>query len=153
MELCKIIGNKLNLLSKNNCNINVIYITQHKNVIFMKVLNFALALYSTVLLSVFCYNAQILEAFKPQTSSTLDDLSDAGVKKALSGQYEEAITYYDKILKIDPNSGAILYLKGVALDMLGKSEEAVIYYDKVLDVDPNNSIALNNKALLENQTR
>jgi Putative Zn-dependent protease, contains TPR repeats len=113
----------------------------------MKVLAPPLVLCSIVLSSVFFYNAQILEAFKPQTSSTQDDLYDMGVKKAMSGQYEEAITYYDKILEIDPDSGVILWLKGIALDSLGKSQEAINYYDKALDLDPNNANSLLGKAI------
>ena len=37
------------------------------------------------------------------------------------GKYQEAITYYDKVLAIDPNFVYALNGKGVALDDLGKN--------------------------------
>lgn len=36
------------------------------------------------------------------------------------GRYEEAITYYDKALAIDPNYVDVLNNKGVSLDKLGR---------------------------------
>lgn len=57
-------------------------------------------------------------------------------------KYEEAITYYDKALVIEPNSIEALQNKGVALYNSGKYEEAVTYFDKVLTIDPNYADAL-----------
>ena len=65
------------------------------------------------------------------------------------GYYEEAIRFYDKVLKIAPsNSIAALHAKGLALSNLGKQsnpgkyEEAIRCYDKVIELDPNNKAAL-----------
>ena len=60
-------------------------------------------------------------------------------------KHQEAIEWYDKALKIDPNNVIALYDKGFALNNLGKYEEAIEWYDKALKIDPNNVDALNNK--------
>ena len=62
-------------------------------------------------------------------------------------EYDQAITYYDKALSIDPHDYVALYNKGVALPNLGKYEEAITYYDKVLALDPGNTDALTNKGI------
>jgi len=54
---------------------------------------------------------------------------------------EEAITYYDKALEIDPYDTLVLNNKGGALAALGRYEEAITYYDKVLAIDPDNEAA------------
>jgi tetratricopeptide (TPR) repeat protein len=55
---------------------------------------------------------------------------------------EEALTFYDKALEIDPKDSDALFAKGWALDSLGKYDEAISYYDKVLSIDPTDSDAL-----------
>ena len=47
------------------------------------------------------------------------------------GKYQEAIEWYDKALKIDPNYVDALNNKGIALNNLGKYQEAIEWYDKV----------------------
>jgi tetratricopeptide (TPR) repeat protein len=81
------------------------------------------------------------------TSSNINDLIDKGNSLSVSGQYEEAITFYDKILAIDPNDVNALYNKGMSLDNLGQYQEAITYYDKALAIDPNYDYALNNKGV------
>ena len=44
------------------------------------------------------------------------------------GKYEEAIEWYDKALKIDPNDVNALNNKGKALYNLGKYQEAIEWY-------------------------
>jgi tetratricopeptide (TPR) repeat protein len=74
------------------------------------------------------------------------------------GKYEEAITYYDKVLAINSTDFTlcicVLYAnKGLSLDALGKYEEAITYYDKALAINSNSSspydpsFILNNKGL------
>ena len=72
-------------------------------------------------------------------------LHDKGVELLQLGKSEEAISYFDKVLEIDPNDLKALNNKGAALGNLGKSEEAISYFDKVLEIDPNHIDALNNK--------
>ena len=62
-----------------------------------------------------------------------------------SGNFIEAIKYYDKALAIDPNDTYALNNKGYALSELGNFIEAIKYYDKALAIDPNDTEVLNNK--------
>jgi tetratricopeptide (TPR) repeat protein/streptogramin lyase len=73
-----------------------------------------------------------------------------GVALDNQGKYQEAIEWYDKALRIDPNNVSALYGKGLALYNLGKSQEALEWYDKALRIDPNYLYALNNKGLILN---
>ena len=52
-------------------------------------------------------------------------LYNKGIALDTLGKSEEAITWYDKALAIDPNYVSALLNKGVALDTLGRSEEAI----------------------------
>ena len=60
--------------------------------------------------------------------------------------YDEAISYYDKILKIVPTDIDSLNGKAHALENTGKHEEAITYYDKALEIIPSDIDALNGKA-------
>jgi tetratricopeptide (TPR) repeat protein len=67
------------------------------------------------------------------TNSTNDEakkVNDKGLALGHLGQYKEAITYFDKVLSVEPNSTDALNNKGLTLDHLGKHEEAITYYDK-----------------------
>jgi tetratricopeptide (TPR) repeat protein len=104
-------------------------------------------------------------------SQEVDALNEKGVALYNHGKYSEAIEYYDKILKIDPNNEsarynrflAIQYLskvkegyidslnnKGLDLSRQGKYQEAIEWYDKALAVDPNYIYALNGKGVALN---
>ena len=64
-------------------------------------------------------------------------LDNKGLALYNLGKYEEAIEWYDKVLKIDPNDVNALNNKGLALNNLGKYQEAIEWYDKALEIDPN----------------
>ena len=80
-------------------------------------------------------------------TSDIEVLFDQGNALYDLGQDQEAITYYDKVLEIDPNHVRALNSKGLALYHLGQDQEAITYYDKVLEINPNHVNALNNKGL------
>ena len=42
------------------------------------------------------------------------------------GKYQDAITWYDKVLAIDGNNTKAMYNKGIALNNLGKYQEALL---------------------------
>ncbi len=63
------------------------------------------------------------------------------------GKYQDAISYYDKTLSIDPANINALYNKALALDRLNKTNDAISYYDKVLAITPNDTDTLNNKGV------
>ena len=58
------------------------------------------------------------------------------------GKYNEAITYLDRALAIDPNYKEALNDKGLALYNLGRYDEAITYFDMALAIDPNYKDAL-----------
>ena len=80
-------------------------------------------------------------------NSNLQEHMDKGDSLFDQGRYEEAITYYDEALFIDPNDVSALNNKGFALDNLGRHEEAISYYDKVLEINSTDVDALNNKGV------
>jgi hypothetical protein len=65
--------------------------------------------------------------------------------------FDEAITYYNKILTIIPTDFDALNGKAQSLENIGNYEEAITFYDKVLEIDSSDIDALNGKAIaLEN---
>lgn len=73
------------------------------------------------------------------------EFSQKGIALLQMGRYDEAISYCEKALEIDPNSKVDLNNKTMALAGLGKYEDALVCCNKVLDLDPPNRVALNNK--------
>jgi tetratricopeptide (TPR) repeat protein len=69
--------------------------------------------------------------------SDADTQYNKGVELLDAGKYEEAITYFDKALAIEPNDVDALNNKGIALHNLGKNQEAIALFDKVLLIKPN----------------
>jgi len=51
-------------------------------------------------------------------------------------KYEEAISYYDRILDVEPDDIEVLGKKGDAMASLGNSEQAVVFYGKVIKINP-----------------
>ena len=84
------------------------------------------------------------------TNLTLEQISST-VKNAMTldrmGQFEEAISWYDKALEIDPENAVILSYKGVILTNLGRYEEAIFWFDKAIAADPTNISALYERRL------
>jgi tetratricopeptide (TPR) repeat protein len=80
-------------------------------------------------------------------SEDVDDLNQKGNDLSNQGKYQEAIEYYERALRIDPNHVNALNNKGVALANQGEYKEAIECYDKALEIDPNYTTAQNNKKL------
>ena len=80
----------------------------------------------------------------PATTS-IPQLINNGNTLAAQGNYNGAISFYDKVLSLDPNNIGALYNKGNALVKLGNYNGAMSFYDKVLALDPNNIGALYSK--------
>jgi len=74
------------------------------------------------------------------SASEIVILSKKGVESYENGNYTGAITYFDKILKIDPNNVAALNNKGNAIVKQGNSYAAISYFNKALKIDPNNPL-------------
>ena len=53
-------------------------------------------------------------------SSAIDSLYIKGLALDNQGKHVEAITYYDKVLAIDPNDKDVLHNKQIALSKMGQ---------------------------------
>jgi len=79
----------------------------------------------------------------------------ANVLKEL-GEHQQAISYYEKAIQIQPNYADAHYNLGVVLQELGEHQQAISYYEKAIQIQPNYIKAHNNlgvilKALGEHQ--
>jgi len=79
------------------------------------------------------------------SSSNVLALVQEGSALSNQGNYTRAISYFDKVLVIDPNNKDALYGKGDALIILGNYTQALDYLNKALAVDPNDKYILNEK--------
>lgn len=61
-------------------------------------------------------------------------------------RYDEAVSCYDKALRLDPGNILALINKGLALHYLNLYDEAIACYDKALEERPHNATALYNRA-------
>jgi len=65
------------------------------------------------------------------TTNDLADIIKNAVKLDTLGQYEEALSWYDKALKIDPKDVNTMFKKALLLSKTGKYEQAVFLFDQV----------------------
>lgn len=75
-------------------------------------------------------------------------IPDSGTKLLQSGQYNEAVLYYNTQIQQNPKDLHSLINKGLALNALKRYEESLQSFDLVLMEEPENTAALNNKALV-----
>src|SRR5919197_6464229 len=83
-----------------------------------------------------------------QTNQTTSALNKKGLDLINSGDYSEAITYFDKALAMNSSNVNALNNKAFALYSLGNYSEAISYYDKALAIEPDDATVLNNKGLV-----
>jgi len=81
------------------------------------------------------------------SNDEIDLLFKKGLDSYNLGNHNQAISYFDQVLEIDPNHLGALNNKGAVLLKLWRLEQAIPYFDKVLEIDPNNVSALINKGL------
>ncbi|HZD83851.1 MAG TPA: tetratricopeptide repeat protein, partial [Nitrososphaeraceae archaeon] len=112
----------------------------------------ALFAYNAYNQSLNTYNLSIyhLETITTNQIALINSLDQAASALYDSGQYQKAITYYDKILDIDPKYPPSLNGKAKALISLGLYNEALTYLSKALEIEPSNEAALANKGIALN---
>ena len=66
-------------------------------------------------------------------------MTNKGIVLTKLGDYTQAVQYFDKALKIEPDNVACLFYKGIALDKLGQHEQAKEYQYKAHQINPNYS--------------
>jgi len=87
------------------------------------------------------FSTPVIFAFG-QLESDVDFMVYKGGQYLKMFNYEEAMTFFDKALELEPNSVEALYQKANALSALEKYNEAIEYYEKVLNIDPENQNAV-----------
>ncbi|MCC2624964.1 MAG: yrrB 2 [Burkholderiales bacterium] len=73
------------------------------------------------------------------------ELLKKGNAKYAEGRYEEAITYYDEVAKLDPKNADTYNYRGIAKYKLGKYEESIKDFDKAINLNPRFTHAYNNR--------
>lgn len=82
------------------------------------------------------------------TTLDLVDIIKNAVKLDTLGQYEEALSWYDQALKIDPKDINTLFKKALLLSKIGKYEQAAFLFDQVIEIDPTLVSALVNRRIV-----
>lgn len=77
----------------------------------------------------------------------LKDNVNAGDAYVEKKDYEHAGAFYERALKIDPDSSKANLAMGVLMTRLNRDDEAKVYYEKCLAIEPRDAQALNNLGL------
>jgi len=85
------------------------------------------------------FNKNIL--MMPSSNKDIKDLLEKGNKYYYKRQYQEAISFYDEIIK-DSNYLSALSNKGRAYAQVGRTKESIEIFNLVLSLDPNFIFAL-----------
>jgi len=78
----------------------------------------------------------------------VDLLFQNGLESYQNDKIDEAISYFEKVLEIDPNHVDALSNIGGLVSTIGKHDEAFSYLDRALEIEPNHVRALINKGIL-----
>jgi tetratricopeptide (TPR) repeat protein len=82
---------------------------------------FMLGIFSLIFSLIVSYGTSPNSIFLKKDLFTITELIEMGDILLSSDYYEEAISYYDKALDLEPNKGEALYQKRVALHYLSRS--------------------------------
>ena len=66
----------------------------------------------------------------------VDVLVKSGKKFLDEGDYNNALSFFDQALSIEPINADLWNLKGIALRSLGRYDEASDCYNKSLEIEP-----------------
>ena len=66
----------------------------------------------------------------------ISELIKKGSQLIIDGNCEDALSYFDQAIVIQPNNPDLLNKKGVALRGLGRYNEALECFNKSLQLDP-----------------
>lgn len=87
----------------------------------------------------------INEIDKPKIKSAEYYLNQ-GLSYSDSGNYEQAIFYYDKAIKINPEYAMAYNNRGNVFYRMGEYERAIIDYNRAINLNPGFAEAFNNRA-------
>jgi len=66
----------------------------------------------------------------------ISELIKKGAQLIIEGNFDEALSYFDQAIVMQPNNPDLLNKKGVALRALGRYNEALECFNKSLQLDP-----------------
>lgn len=69
---------------------------------------------------------------------SVSELLEKGGKLLLDGNFEDALSYFDQALVLEPKNTTILNQKGAALRSLGRYDDALECFNLALELDPKN---------------
>ncbi|MDE1813298.1 MAG: tetratricopeptide repeat protein [Thaumarchaeota archaeon] len=67
---------------------------------------------------------------------SISDLVKKGIQLVVDGDFENALSYFDQAIMIQPSNPDLLNKKGIALRGLGRYDEAIECFNKSLQLDP-----------------
>ena len=65
-----------------------------------------------------------------------ENLIQSGKKHLSDGSYQDALSFFDQALSLQPTNADLWNLKGIALRSLGRYDEASDCYNKSLEIEP-----------------
>lgn len=77
----------------------------------------------------------------------------AGIRKALEGDYVDAIDDYNQALALSPNNSEILYNRAVAYYSVGDVEKALQDFDRTIELDSTMAQAYANRGVIRLELR
>lgn len=66
----------------------------------------------------------------------ISELIKKGSQLIIDGNFEEALSYFEQAMVMQPNNPDLLNKKGVALRGLGRYDEALECFNRSLQLDP-----------------
>ena len=79
--------------------------------------------------------------------------SDLALPKTRSPKSEEALSSFEKTIKLMPHNADAHYNKGLALVAAGRFQEALSAFERVLEIDPGNAPAAYSINLTQNRLK
>ncbi|MDQ6756382.1 MAG: tetratricopeptide repeat protein, partial [Bacteroidota bacterium] len=70
---------------------------------------------------------------KPNNKELLNDIAQALYS---AKHYEEALSYYQKLLELNPKDASALYMAGISFQKMGQKEKGVAICDEAIKLDP-----------------
>ncbi len=74
----------------------------------------------------------------------------SGTTHGMNGRHQEALTSFERALRMDSNHVAAWNGKGTALNMLRRNKEALEAFEQALRLEPDNALAWNGKGAAQN---
>jgi len=77
--------------------------------------------------------------------SHIEQLMTDGKNAFSNGDFDDAISFFEQVLEIDPNHANAINNIGSSYGSLGERDLSIEYFEKALELDPDNPHALTNK--------